>query len=81
MRAVELKRPLIFSTNDGVTASVDQQGEVKKMISPLSSGVLETRCSPVRGLTFYARFGTVPIWTMTFIFLAYGIIVQIMPKK
>lgn len=65
MRALELGRPLLLSTNNGVTAAVDANGKVIAEIEQFARGVLEVKVTPTSGVTPYARFGSIPTWFIT----------------
>ncbi|WP_298719100.1 apolipoprotein N-acyltransferase [uncultured Oceanisphaera sp.] len=61
MRALELGRPLIRATNNGVTLVTDEKGRITDSLPQFEAGVLRTEVTGMAGLTPYARFGSTPL--------------------
>ncbi len=62
MRSLETGRPMLRSTNTGMTAIIDARGEVAARLAPFTRGTLEAQVQGTQGLTPYVRLGNgVPV--------------------
>ncbi len=57
MRALEMQRPMLRSTNTGVTAIIDSKGSVQGILPYYRLATLETEIQGMNGMTPYIRFG------------------------
>ncbi|NKF49579.1 apolipoprotein N-acyltransferase [Shewanella sp. WXL01] len=61
MRAIELGKPLLRATNNGVTAVVDPYGKITEQLPQFETGVLVTEVPLYQGETLFMRFGQLPL--------------------
>ena len=61
MRAIEFQRPLLRSTNTGITASVDARGRVTEQAHQFQPAALSTTIQPRSGATPYLRWLDAPV--------------------
>lgn len=64
MRALEFARPLLRSTNNGVTAVIDHQGKISKIIPQFEEAVLKSQVTLVTGNTPYSQWPRGILWLM-----------------
>jgi apolipoprotein N-acyltransferase len=60
LRALETGRPMLRSTNTGMTALVTPDGAVTAVLPPFEAGALHVSVRGYQGLTPYARWGNWP---------------------
>lgn len=61
MRALEFGKPLLFASNDGITAIINQHGQIEKAIPQREAAVLNGTIQPMYGVTPWLTNGTDPI--------------------
>ena len=68
LRAMELGRPMVRSTNTGATVVIDHRGRVTHALPRATAGRLEASVEGRQGLTPYARWasrwGLAPLWVL-----------------
>ncbi len=69
-RAIETRRPMLRATRTGITASIDERGQILGRLPLHEEGVLETRVSPGRGRTPYVAGGYLFPWVASLAVLA-----------
>jgi len=62
MRALEFGRPLLRSTNSGITAVVNHRGDIEKIIPQFKEAILKANVTLVEGKTPYSRWGYILQW-------------------
>ncbi len=58
----ELGKPLIRSTNNGLTAVTDYKGKIVEQVPQFETAVLRAELTPTDGTTPYRTFGTWPLY-------------------
>lgn len=56
-RAIENRKPLIISTNNGISAFIEQNGKIKKCSNPDEEMILSDWINLNNKITFYAKYG------------------------
>ncbi len=74
MRALELGRPLLRATNNGITAIIAPDGSVTAQLPQFTQATLSATVTSASGFTPYYRMGTWPVWGATVLFLGLALI-------
>jgi apolipoprotein N-acyltransferase len=61
MRALETSRWMLRATNTGLTAAINERGEIVKSLPQFSRGLLEIDAQPRQGITPFVRWGDWPV--------------------
>ena len=69
MRALEMQRPVLNSTNTGVSSAIDSWGRVTARLPTEHAGALDTSVQGMSGLTPYIRFGNIPVLCLALLLL------------
>ncbi len=69
MRALEFGRPLVRSTNTGVTAVVDEHGQMIAQLPQFEEAVLKADVSMVDGRTPFSRYQRYPAFLLSLLML------------
>ena len=79
MRAIELGRPLLRVTNNGITAVVNPSGQIIKQLPQFEVGVLRADITLVKGQTYFYRFGQWPVIFFVSLMLALALMIKVKP--
>lgn len=69
MRALELGRPLLRATNNGITAAIDSAGNILAELPQFQRDVLQIAVAPTKGKTPFSFVGYWPTWILSLLFV------------
>lgn len=69
MRAIETGRPLLRSTNTGISAIINERGEITASSPQFAIHSLRSKVQPMQGETPYIGLGEMPVLVLAFILL------------
>lgn len=72
MRALEFHKPVLFVSNDGITAVINPDGQITDSVPQFTTTVLKTTVQPMYGITPWLTNGTDPVFLIIFYFLFYS---------
>lgn len=65
VRAKEFGLPVLRATNNGITAFIDQHGQIQSRLPQFEAAVLSDDIALVKGITPYRLLGNWPIWLLS----------------
>jgi apolipoprotein N-acyltransferase len=77
MRALELQRPLIRVTNNGITGVFDPISKQQTALSQFTADTLKVDVKLIQGTTLFSQYGQKPVWLFVSILLLYIIVVRV----
>lgn len=72
MRAIEMGRPVVRATNNGITAIVDPFGKITDRLPQFETGVLVSEVALYEGETWFKRIGQIPLLIFSTLLLLLG---------
>lgn len=72
MRAMELQKPMLRATNSGITAYIDEKGNVVSALECDKEDVLNVSFVPVKGQSIYSKIRNIPLYLLLLVLLASG---------
>jgi apolipoprotein N-acyltransferase len=81
MRTLETARPMLRATNNGVSAVIDQRGQVLATSPQFEVAVLDGEIQPQQGATPYVRAGNWPVLLGLFLSLGFCILQRLQKVK
>ena len=76
MRALELGRPVLRATNNGITAFIDDTGTVTSVLPQFEAASLSQQVQARHGSTPYKQFGDIIVWLVTAMGLTAAFIIK-----
>jgi apolipoprotein N-acyltransferase len=80
MRAMETARPFIRAANTGISAVIDERGNIVSQTPQFQFAVLQSHVQPMTGATPFVRFGNAPMLVMTFALGFFGVLLTRLKK-
>lgn len=80
MRAKEFGIPVLRATNNGITAFIDQKGNITQRAPQFEDSVISETVTSYSGITPYRYFGDFPLWIYTFATLLF-LIIRKLPNR
>jgi len=62
MRAIEFGKPVLFVSNDGITAVINPYGQIAETLPKREAAVLTTKVQPMYGITPWLKNGSDPLF-------------------
>ncbi|MCF2902211.1 apolipoprotein N-acyltransferase [Pseudoalteromonas sp. OFAV1] len=77
MRALELQRPLIRVTNNGISAVYDPITKSQLSMPQFKADVLEANITLIKGDSLYSQYGNWPVWIVVILLSAVAVFIRV----
>lgn len=77
MRALELQRPLIRVTNNGISAVYDPIAKSQLSMPQFKADVLEASITLIKGDSLYSQYGNWPVWIVVILLSAVAVFISV----
>ncbi|MDU0809749.1 MAG: apolipoprotein N-acyltransferase [Burkholderia sp.] len=74
MRALETGRPVLRSSNTGMTVAIDSHGNVIARLKPFTVGALDVLIKETSGFTPYVKIGNAAVLSVSIIILTFSVL-------
>lgn len=81
MRALEFGRPVIRATNNGITATIAADGQIRERAPQFTEAILSDTLPLTVGHTLYSRWGNLPLFLLCGLLLLLAVILDIKNKR
>ncbi len=72
-RALEFQKPVLKSTNSGITAIIDYNGKIVSQLPEFEKGILKGKLIPRKGKTLYGVYADFPVLMTCFLILFFSL--------
>ena len=81
MRALELQRPLIRVTNNGISGVYDPISQIQVSMPQFEADTLKVNVKLIKGDSIYSQYGNWPVWLFIFSITSIALIIKFRSKK
>jgi len=75
MRALELQRPLIRVTNNGISGVYDPISQAQISMPQFKADILKANVKLIQGNSIYSQYGNWPVWIVVMLMGILGIVI------
>ncbi len=80
MRSLEMQKPMIRITNSGITAYIDEMGQVVETLPRNTEGVLVVDFKPTQGSTIFVKLGNLILYIAMVLMVLIGLFFRSQPE-
>ncbi|MGO2479299.1 MAG: apolipoprotein N-acyltransferase, partial [Pseudoalteromonas sp.] len=81
MRALELQRPLIRATNNGISGVYDPISQIQTSMPQFEADTLKVNVKLIQGDSIYSQYGSLPVWIFVVLVGVIGLVMRFKVKE